>query len=160
MNKTGLLFSLGLIWAGAVAQAQQVGPVTGLDIPRFVSIKASEAYARRGPGKKNKIDWVFVRRNLPVRVVAEYGRWRKVEDFDGEGGWVHYSMLSQSETAIVTAAKLAVHFEPRAGKKPMLIAERGVIAKVLGCEGDWCEITIADQSGWAARDGLWGDLGN
>lgn len=147
----------GCVLAGQ-SLGQSVGPVTGLDMPRFVSIKASKANARRGPGLDHKIDWVFMRRNLPVRVVAEYGHWRRVQDFDGEGGWVHYSMLSSTNTAIVTAKQLAVHYEARVGKKPKLIAERGVVVMVYSCAQDWCQIGIGDQKGWAARDGLWGDL--
>ena len=142
----------------APACAQGTGPVTGLEMPRFVSIKAAEANARRGPSIEHKIDWVFVRRNLPVRVVAEYGHWRRVEDLEGEGGWVHYSMLSSTDTAIVTAAELAVYFEPRVTKKPKLIAKRNVVVLVQSCDDTWCEITIDGQNGWAARDGLWGDL--
>lgn len=158
MIKTGLSCAVFALAGATLAAAQSVGPVTGLDMPRFVSIKTSKAYARRGPGKDQRIDWVFVRRNLPVRVTGEYGHWRRVEDIDGEGGWVHYSMLSPTDTAIVTAARLAVHFDPRVGKKPKMIAERGVVVHVLSCAGDWCEISVEGESGWAARDGLWGDL--
>lgn len=158
MMRTGLFALVAAVLIGDGALAQGVGPVTGLDMPRFVSIKASEANARRGPGLDHKIDWVFVRRNLPVRVVAEYGHWRRVQDFDGEGGWVHYSMLSSTNTAIVTAKQLAIHYEPRAGKKPKMIAERGVVVLVHDCAQDWCQIGIGDQKGWAARDGLWGNL--
>ena len=158
MLRKGLYALITTVLIGGGAHAQGVGPVTGLEMPRFVSIKASEANARRGPGMDHKIDWVFVRRNLPVRVVAEYGHWRRVQDLDGEGGWVHYSMLSSTNTAIVTAKQLAIHYEPRVGKKPKMIAERGVVVLVHGCEHDWCQISVKDQRGWAARDGLWGNL--
>ncbi len=158
MNRLGIVIAFSGALAMGPAMADGVGPVTGLEMPRFVSIKASEANARRGPSLKHRIDWVFVRRNLPVRVVGEYGHWRRVEDFDGEGGWVHYSMLSPTNTALVTAAQLAVHYEAKVGKKPKLIAERGVVVLVETCEDDWCQIIVDGQKGWAARDGLWGDL--
>ena len=56
------------IWAGLVlalalslgadpvpAQDQAVGPVTGFPLPRYVSIRAPEAYARRGPSRLSLI---------------------------------------------------------------------------------------------------------
>ena len=68
-----------------------LGPETNLPMPRFVSLKASEANVRRGPSLTHRIDWVFKRRDMPLQVVAEYGHWRRVIDRDGQGGWVHYT---------------------------------------------------------------------
>ncbi|HCT32088.1 MAG TPA: aspartyl-trna synthetase, partial [Sulfitobacter sp.] len=78
--------------------AQEVGQVTNLPVPRFVSMKASEGNVRRGPSLTHRIDWVFKHRDLPLRITAEHGHWRRVEDRDGMGGWVHYSLLSGTRT--------------------------------------------------------------
>lgn len=153
-----LIASLLLAVLSGPAGAQDTGAVTGLDLPRFVSIKGAKANARRGPSLDHKIDWVFVRRNLPVQVTAEHGHWRRVRDMDGEGGWVHYSLLSRSHTAIVTEAELPIHYSPRPDLKPRAIAQRGVIVSVDSCDDTWCKIRIGEDSGYAARDGLWGDL--
>ena len=60
--------------------APGVGPETGLPIPRFVSMKASEANIRRGPSMTHRVDWVFRHQGLPLIVTAEYGHWRRVMD--------------------------------------------------------------------------------
>ncbi|MEM1352796.1 MAG: SH3 domain-containing protein, partial [Pseudomonadota bacterium] len=70
------------------------GPVTNLPLPRYVSMKATEANIRRGPSLTHRIDWVFKLRDMPLRVTAEHGHWRRVEDPDGQGGWIHYSLIS------------------------------------------------------------------
>jgi Uncharacterized protein conserved in bacteria len=70
-------------------------------VPRFVSLNAGEANVRRGPSLSHRIDWVFKRRNMPLQLVAEYGQWRRVIDRDGQGGWIHYTLLSGARTVLV-----------------------------------------------------------
>ena len=69
---------------GALARDAR-GPVTNLPLPRFVSMKASEANVRRGPSLTHRIDWVFKRRGMPLEVTAEFGHWRRVRDHDNAG---------------------------------------------------------------------------
>ncbi|MDF1736701.1 MAG: SH3 domain-containing protein [Minwuia sp.] len=52
------------------------GSVTGLPLPRFVSIKAEEANLRAGPGQKYPVRWIYRRSNLPVQIVGEHVNWR------------------------------------------------------------------------------------
>ena len=70
------------------------GQVTNLPIPRYVSLKVKEANARRGPSLSHKIDWIYKRKNMPLEIYGEYENWRRVRDFEGLGGWVHYTLLS------------------------------------------------------------------
>ena len=90
---SGLFFAIPVM-----ADRAKVGPVTHLPIPRFVSLKASEGNVRRGPSLTHRIDWILKLRNMPLQVVAEHGHWRKVLDFEGAGGWIHYSLLSGART--------------------------------------------------------------
>jgi SH3-like domain-containing protein len=85
------LAAITLVWTVA-AHAQESagrkpGTVTGLPIPRFVSLKATEVNARVGPGPDYQIAWVFKRAGLPVEVLAEFENWRQVRDSDGVTGW-------------------------------------------------------------------------
>ena len=65
------------------AQQGDIGPVTSLPLPRFVSLKASKAHVRRGPAQTHRIDWVLNHRATPLQVTAEYGNWLRVVDADG-----------------------------------------------------------------------------
>ena len=134
----------------------RVGSVTGFPIPRYVSIKAAEANARRGPSRSHRIDWVFQRRGMPVMVVAEHGHWRRVVDRDGVGGWVHYTLLSGERTAIVEAPRLTLYQRPDTGSMVRAEAEQGVVGSLRQCRGDWCEMEVGGFRGWVQASGLWG----
>ena len=136
--------------------AQAVGAVTGFPIPRYVSIKASEANARRGPSRSHRIDWVFQRRNMPVRIVGEHGHWRRIVDRDGAGGWMHYSLLSGVRTAIVEVDMLELRQRPDPAAAVVAQAELGVIAFLDECNGTWCRLSVGGHRGWVPSEALWG----
>jgi len=85
-----MCFCIALCAGPGLANPPQKGTVTQLPIPRYVSLKASEGNVRRGPSLTHRIDWILKLRNMPLQVVAEHGHWRKVLDFEGAGGWIHY----------------------------------------------------------------------
>ena len=148
---------LPLLGVAATSAAQErIGRVTELALPRFVSIKSTKANARRGPGLDQKIDWVFMRRNLPVRVVDEYNHWRRVEDSDGRGGWVHYSLLSGRRTVLVTQSALPIRAKPAADARVLAQAETGVVGLLSTCTTDWCEVEMGAFDGWVPKSGIWG----
>ncbi|APE44407.1 aspartyl-trna synthetase [Sulfitobacter alexandrii] len=138
------------------AMADGVGPVTNLPLPRFVSMKASEGNVRRGPSLSHRIDWVFKRRDMPLRITAEHGHWRRVEDRDGMGGWVHYSLLSGTRTVLVEQDMLALHVRPDPNAPVTAALELGVVARLGECIPEWCELRTGGYSGWAPKSRIWG----
>ncbi|WP_220800155.1 SH3 domain-containing protein [Roseobacter sp. OBYS 0001] len=133
------------------------GPITNLPMPRYVSMKASEANVRRGPSLTHRIDWVFKRRDMPLLIVAEHGHWRRVEDRDGQGGWIHYSLLSGVRTVIVEET-LNIHSRPNTDSPVNAMLEAGVIARLGKCEPDWCQVRSGGFRGWTPKTLLWGVL--
>ncbi|MDG4647234.1 SH3 domain-containing protein [Roseibacterium sp. SDUM158017] len=132
------------------------GPVTGFPLPRYVSLGASEANARRGPSRSHRIDWVFTRREMPVMIVAEHGHWRRVVDRDGVGGWMHYSLLSGVRTAIVDRDMLPLYSRPDANSPVRARAELGVIGRLRECRPSWCLMEVGGHRGWVDQRALWG----
>ena len=137
-------------------QAADRGPVTNLQLPRFVSLKASKANARRGPSLSHRIDWVFKRKHMPLEVYAEYENWRKVRDIDGAGGWIHYSLLSGARTAVFSANMQNILSNPTEDSIVIARVEKNVVAKILRCELNWCLISTGGYKGWAPKTSLWG----
>jgi SH3-like domain-containing protein len=133
-----------------------VGCVTNLPLPRFVSLKGNAGNARRGPGLTHRIDWVFTRAGMPLRITAEYENWRRVEDFEGAGGWVHYSLLSGVRTVLVTLDMAEFRDRPAEDAAVVAQAEMGVIARLQACVPDWCRIAIEGQRGWVRKSAIWG----
>jgi SH3-like domain-containing protein len=142
--------------SGVSAYAQEKGPVTNLPLPRYVSMKAAEGNVRRGPSLSHRIDWVYKHRDVPLKITAEHGHWRRVEDRDGMGGWIHYSLLSGTRTVLVEENKLPLRIRPTPEARVAAELERGVIARLGDCTPDWCELRTGGYKGWAPKARLWG----
>ena len=152
-----LLLAAALALPGVPAWAEDGrGPVTNLPLPRFVSMKASEGNVRRGPSLTHRIDWVYKRRDLPLQITAEHGHWRRVEDRDGMGGWVHYSLLSGVRTVLVEKDMLQLRARPDPGAPVVAVFELGVVARLGKCDVEWCELRSGGYRGWAPKARLWG----
>lgn len=132
------------------------GAVTGLPLPRYVTLKTSEGNARRGPGLGHRIDWVFTRAGMPLKVTAEHENWRRVEDADGAVGWIHYALLSGSRSVIVMQDMAEVRAAPDPRAEVVMQAELGVIARLLECRGGWCRLAAGGMRGWLPDRALWG----
>lgn len=129
---------------------------TGLPVPRFVSLRSNEVNLRTGPGLNYPVEWVYVRRDMPVEIIAEFDTWRKIRDWQGTEGWVHQSLLAGDRTAIVRGTVRQAYGEPRADAGTVVRMEPGVIVRLLECRPDWCRIAVKDFEGWLRRDAFWG----
>lgn len=158
MKASGIALAAALaLICGGVAAAPGKGPVTGFDMPRYVSLKTDRANVRRGPARAHRVDWEFLRRGMPLRVVAEHGPWRRVQDLDDVAGWVHSALLSGRRTVIVTKApETMLREEPDADAAPVARVETGVILRLLACGALWCRLETGDHEGWAPKADLWG----
>ena len=144
----------------ATAGNTELGPVTNLPIPRFVSLKASKGNVRRGPSLTHRIDWILKLRNMPLKIVAEHEHWRKVVDFEGAGGWIHYSLLSGARTILVQEDSVDILNHPVPNTLINAKLERNVLAWLTACEIQWCKISADGYKGWAPKTALWGVSGD
>jgi SH3-like domain-containing protein len=129
---------------------------TGLPLPRFASLASNKVNVRRGPGKIYPVDWVFVRKGMPVEITAEWELWRRIRDSDGTTGWVHKSMLGGTRMAVVLGDTRALYRKPDPGSGIMARAEAGVIAKLQSCHGDWCRLDVGVTRGWLQKSEFFG----
>jgi SH3-like domain-containing protein len=150
-----LIEAISLV-VGPWALAENLGSETRLPIPRFVSLRSNEVNLRTGPGTTYPVDWVFVRRGLPVEIIAEFDVWRKIRDWQGTVGWVHQSMLDGRRTARITGADRELRGEPAEDASVVARLSSGVIGRLLECEAAWCEIDAEGYRGWLKRDEFWG----
>lgn len=147
---------LALPLAHKPAFADEIGQVTKRPLPRFVSMKAATGNVRRGPSLTHRIDWVFKRRDMPLRITAEHGHWRRVEDRDGIGGWVHYSLLSGTRTVLIEKDMLSLLSRPEPGAPVVAALELGVVARVAQCQLEWCLLRSDGYKGWVPKSRIWG----
>lgn len=132
------------------------GAVTNLPIPRYVTLKGNSGNARRGPGLTHRIDWVFTREGMPLKITAEYEHWRRVEDADGVGGWMNYALLSGVRSVLVTQDMAQAFANPDEKSEVVYQSEMGVIGKLLQCVPDWCRISVEGNKGWVRKTAIWG----
>lgn len=152
-----VLFSFLLLIAMPVFAQENPFHVTPYALPRFVTLGSDEVNVRTGPGPKYPITWVYNKKGLPVEVVLEYEVWRKIRDKDGEGGWVHSSLLSGNRAGIIQAEDYApMRNKPEEDSKLRVKLERGAVVSLDECEKDWCEVDVAGYSGWVKREFIWG----
>ena len=158
----GILALLGVA-SPSVAEPADSAPRTetpsGLPVPRFVSIKSPRANVRQGPSPTHAVMWVYVKRGIPVEIVAETTTWRRIRDIEGKEGWVHANMLDGARTAIVTGKTLVpLRRKPGEAAEASAWAEPGLIAKLLACNANWCQISAQHAKGWLPREAIWGVL--
>lgn len=89
-------------------------------------------------------------------ITAEHGHWRRVQDRDGAGGWVHYALLSGVRTVLVEKDMVQGHTRPEETAPVTAMFEMGVVAKLGDCDPDWCRISAGGYKGWVPKTTIWG----
>lgn len=156
-----------------LAQAQKTG-ASGLPLPRFVSLKAKRVNMRVGPGRDYQVQWLYVRRGLPMEIIQEFGNWRKVRDPNGNEGWMLHSLLSGKRRVIITpwdvpAEKneeplptISMRSAGTENSNAVAQIEAGAIANVSECTKTWCKLNMkagpdsAELEGFVKQTFLWG----
>ena len=133
------------------------GKETGLEIPRYVSLKSNDANIRVGPSKNYPIEIKYIKKNYPLKVLEEYEEWRKVEDFKKNFGWIHKSLISGTRTGIVLSSdnkniKLLNTLDGN------VIGEigKGNIVNLEKCKISWCLVSAKNSKGWIDKKYIWG----
>ncbi|MCP3734560.1 SH3 domain-containing protein [Sphingomonas sp. RP10(2022)] len=126
-------------------------------LPYYASITASRARMRTGPDKTYPASWLYQRADLPVRVIATFKQWRKVEDPDGTQGWMLAALLSERRTGLVRAAQpVDMRERPSAGARLAWRAAPGVVGRLSECGNGWCRLDVKGQAGFVEVASLWG----
>ena len=152
MLATGAL-TLGLLapLSSAVCAAD-VGAV-----PYWVALRNGQANMRVGPGRDYRINWIYVRAGLPLKVLREMEGWVLVEDPDGARGWMLTQFVARkAHTAIVRGDVTDIRENRDGSGRLMWRAEPGVIGRLGDCGGGWCKIDIDGRQGYIPQTALWG----
>jgi SH3-like domain-containing protein len=148
----------------AAGDNMTTGSVSGLPVPRFVSLKSDRVNVRSGPNKDQEVRWVYTRAGMPVEITAEYENWRRIRDWEGAEGWVYHSLLSGKRSAVVVPdlkndlVPLYESADPKSAETARL--QSGVLGVLKSCTGNWCEFVGKNFDGWIRQERLWGAYPN
>lgn len=138
----------------------EIGGVTKLPVPRFVSLRTDQVNFRAGPGFQYPVSWVYQRDGLPVEIIGEFDVWRHVLAPDGGTGWVHEATVRARRTFIVTATQATLRESADAQATAVAYLAQGVSGDLISCAGnsDFCEVRAGQTSGYLAREAFWGSF--
>ncbi|ADG12581.1 hypothetical protein B7G68_21290 [Caulobacter segnis] len=154
---TRLFLGLAAFAAGpAAAEGPRITP-SGLEVPRYVSLKYAEVNARKGPDEAHQLLWVYRAKGLPVQVVAETREWRRICDPEGGLAWVHRRTVDGRRSAMrVQPTNLPLLSAPKDGAKINAYLKSRSVAALDKCEDGWCRLRADGASGWAREREIWG----
>jgi SH3-like domain-containing protein len=127
----------------------------GLAEAERLSVKADIANIRSGPDTNDAVIWQ-VEKYHPLKVVQKQGSWYLFEDFEGDRGWIHNSLLADVNTVIVKNDTCNVRSGPGTENDIRFTVDKGVPFKVLEEKEDWLHVVHADgDQGWIHRSLVW-----
>jgi len=133
------------------------GPVTNLDMPRFVSLKSNDVNLRVGPSVNYPIELKYTQNNLPVEIIDEFDVWRKIKDSENNIGWLHKSLI-KGDRFVLTGYKneKEINLYNRPNGKIIGIIKKNNILDLKMCIINWCKVSQNKIKGWLLKKNVWG----
>ena len=133
------------------------GPVTNLQLPRFVSLKSNDVNLRVGPSVNYPIELKYTQNNLPVEIIDEFDVWRKIKDSENNIGWLHKSLI-KGDRFVLTVDKKNVTkiIYNRPNGNQIGIVEKNNILSLESCLKNWCLVSHQKIRGWLSKEFIWG----
>lgn len=130
--------------AGGMAAAQE-----------RMAIRSAVANIRSGPNTDAAVLWQ-AEQYYPVIILEKKGDWCRFQDFEGDQGWVHASLLGPIKSVIVKSNHCNIRTGPGTQYDIAFTVNKGIPFKVLQTKGKWLEVQHADgDSGWIHKGLVW-----
>jgi len=108
-----------------------------------LAISAPVANIRSGPGVSHDILWK-VEKYFPILVIEKSGQWYYFQDFEGDKGWVHESLVGKISGVVTNNEACNIRSGPGTDFPILFSVEKGVPFKVLERKDAWIHIEHAD----------------
>lgn len=120
-----------------------------------LAVSAPVANIRSGPGTGHNVLWK-VEQYFPIFVIEKSGEWYRFEDFEGDKGWVHRSLVGKIPAVITKNDSSNIRSGPGTTYQVLFSVEKGIPFKVLKRENNWIHIEHADgDKGWIHKSLVW-----
>lgn len=122
----------------------------------LVSVDGDNVNMRSGPGSNYSVLWELGR-GFPLKVLGRKGGWVKVEDFEGDSGWIYGKLVAKNPHLIVKKKRINVRSGPGRNYRLVGKANYGVVFKTIKSAKGWVNVEHENGlTGWVKRDLLWG----
>lgn len=122
----------------------------------MVSVAADNSNLRSGPGDRYPVVWVLDA-GFPLSVLESAGDWYRVEDVDGDSGWIHQKLVAKAPHMIVKGETADIRSGPSERYRLLGRANRGVVFQTLKVKEKWVKVKHGKGlTGWVSRSLLWG----
>ena len=125
----------------------------------FVILKNNKVNVRYGPSFEYPIKYIYLKKNLPIKIIDKKENFRRIIDHKHNSGWIHTSQLRKSSSVIITENQF-IFSKPTKFSEPLAIAEKGKLILLKKCKNNWCKIIDENFSGWIFFENFWGELPN
>ncbi len=120
-----------------------------------MTVKMEVANIRSEASVKSATVWQ-VEKYHPLLIVEKKGAWYRIKDFEGDGGWIHKSLLDKTPAVIVRVRRCNVRTGPGTQYDVAFTVDKGIPFKVRQRKGRWIEVQHADgDGGWVFSSLVW-----
>lgn len=142
----GVWTALLIAWAGCGAVAAQ----------ELVSVKNAGVSLRAAPGADTEVLWQLAK-GYPLQVLEHQGSWVKVQDFEGDQGWVAAAVTDATPHHVVRVVSANLRAGPGTQYPVVGTAKYGQVVLTSLRQEKWVRIQRGHgQTAWIARELLWG----
>ena len=121
----------------------------------YLILKNNKVNVRYGPGFDYPINFVYKKKNFPVKVIDKKENFRRIIDFKKNSGWIHTSQLKKGKSFILLKNQI-LFSNPTKYSKPILKISKGRLLLVKKCKKNWCKVKTENYLGWVITNNIWG----
>ena len=121
----------------------------------FVSTRSNKINMRTGPGFHYPIKYVYIHKNLPLKVIEEFETWKKVCDIEEDCGWIKSNLLNNKHYAMIKENTLG-YKQQNLNSKVIMKVDKLIIMKVEKCDKEWCLLSASGRKAWVQKEYIYG----
>jgi SH3-like domain-containing protein len=136
------------------------------DGAEMLAVARDGVILRDAPDMKGKVLWKYDK-GLPLEITGAKDDWRKVSDFEGDGGWLLAADLNNEPHMVVRVnkdadEKVKVNIRKGPGEEYEMVGQAvyGAVFSTLEQKLGWVRVRYAGPGmtveGWVKRNLLWG----
>lgn len=123
----------------------------------LVSVRNPNVNMRASPGTDSEVLFKLAK-GYPLQVLERRGNWLRVQDFEGDQGWIARSVTANTPHHIVKGTRVNLRGGPGTQHPIVGSASYGDVLRTTRRQGDWVQVQNPNGRGtaWVASSLLWG----